>query len=218
MPVASETLAYRLGIYLVADPDQVESDLTAVVDAALKCGVTAVQLRAKHLTDRELLGLSSTMATCCRHHGALFLVNDRVDIALASGADGVHLGVDDLPLATARQLLGPEAIIGYSPETDLETRIARANGADYLGVGPVFGTASKSDAGEPIGRCGLHHRVEIAQIPVIGIGGITAATAASVISTGAVGVAVVGAILRSTNPGASARDLVHAVRKATAIE
>lgn len=213
MPGERDTLGRRLGIYLVADPDQAVSDLIAMVESALAHGVTAVQLRAKRLTDREHVLLATAIAARCRHHGALFLMNDRIDIALASGADGVHLGVDDVPLSVARRLLGPAAVIGYSPETDLEAAKAAANGANYLGVGPVFGTSSKSDAGVPIGLDGLRRRVELAGVPVIGIGGISAGTASSVISTGAIGIAVVGAILRSANPGDATRELVQSVRR-----
>ena len=127
-------------------------------------------------------------------HGALFLVNDRLDLALASDADGVHLGVDDLPIDVARRIGGRNLVIGFSPETDEQAGDAGKRGADYLGVGPVFGTATKSDAGTAIGLETVARRAELAGIPVIGIGGITAQNARSVMDAGAVGVAVVSAI------------------------
>jgi thiamine-phosphate diphosphorylase len=205
-------LGERLSVYLVADPDQTERPLIEAVEAALAGGVTAVQLRAKRLTDRELVVLAGALGERCRALGALFVVNDRLDVALAAGAGGVHLGVDDLPLERARAIAGPELVIGYSPEHDEQAATARARGADYLGVGPVFGTTSKADAGAAIGLETLRRRVALAGIPVIGIGGIGATNAASVVATGAVGVAIVSAILRAADPRAAASDLDLAVR------
>lgn len=208
------TLAGRLAVYLVADPEQTNRELVTDVKAALAGGATAVQLRAKTLTDRAILELAVTIGVLCREHGALFLVNDRCDIALAAGTDGVHLGVDDLPIESARKLLGSEAVVGYSPDTDEGAAKAAQAGASYLGVGPVFATTSKSDAGEAIGLIGLQRRCAIAQIPVIGIGGITPANASRVIDSGAVGVAVVSAILRADDPEAATKDLARVVAHA----
>lgn len=207
----AQELAKQLAVYLVADPEQTPLDLPDVVAAALRGGVTAVQLRAKSLTDREQLALARVIRAHCTAFNALFLVNDRVDIALASDADGVHLGVDDLPLADARRLLGPARIVGFSPETDDQAAAASALGADYLGVGPVFGTVSKADAGSAIGLEAVARRAELSRIPIIGIGGITSDNAPDVIAAGAVGVAVVGAILRASDPADAARRLALAV-------
>lgn len=203
-------LDQALRLYLIADPEHAPGPLEAIVTEALSGGVTAVQLRAKRLSDREALALAERLMTRCRAAGALFFVNDRLDLALASGTDGVHLGVDDLPLEAARRL-APRLLIGYSPETDEQTRAALARGADYLGVGPVFGTATKPDAGTAIGIATIKRRATLADIPLIGIGGITADNAGSVIEAGAVGVAVVSAILRATDPAAAARRLAEAV-------
>jgi thiamine-phosphate diphosphorylase len=204
-------LADRLRLYLVADPDYVRGDLLATVDAALRGGVTAVQLRCKNRTDREFLGYARDVRALARSRDALFIVNDRVDIALACEADGVHLGVDDLPLSDARRIAGKGFAIGYSPETDEQTRAASASGADYLGVGPVYGTATKSDAGEAIGLETISRRAAIARIPVIGIGGITAGNARAVLSAGGVGVAVVSAISMQSDPEGAARNLSEAL-------
>jgi thiamine-phosphate diphosphorylase len=209
--VTRTRLVDGLRLYLVADPNQSSGNLRDQVEAALRGGVTAVQLRWKSATDRELLEEAMTLAAMCKVHGALFFVNDRVDIALASGADGVHLGVDDLPIEDARRLGESSLTIGFSPETDEQANRANLRGADYLGVGPVFGTASKSDAGPAIGLEILSRRVATAGIPVIGIGGITAENAGQVISAGAVGVAVVSAILRAADPEPAARRLRQAV-------
>lgn len=200
----SDRLASGLRLYLVADLDQSSAPLDDVVAAALDGGVTAVQLRAKSLADREHLMLAREIRRLCDRAGALFFVNDRLDIALAAGADGVHLGVDDLPLEDARRVARTGLLIGYSPETDEQSMTARDRGADYLGVGPVFGTVSKADAGIPIGRETIRRRIGLAGIPVIGIGGITSDNAASVLETGAAGVAVVGAIMRAPDPRTAA--------------
>jgi thiamine-phosphate pyrophosphorylase len=201
-------LAPRLRRYLVTDArvGSVER-LVEICRVALDGGVTAIQLRAKGWTDRQLLDAALALAPLCRDAGALFVVNDRLDIALAAGADGIHLGVDDLPIAAARCLLGPNAVIGYSPERDADRLEAEAAGADYLGVGPVYGTGTKPDAGAAIGLDGLRQAVNQTPLPVIGIGGISIERAVEVVATGAVGVAVVGAVFMADDPGAAARRL-----------
>ncbi|MDQ3547824.1 MAG: thiamine phosphate synthase [Chloroflexota bacterium] len=201
-------LAPRLRRYLVTDAraGSVER-LVEICRAALDGGVTAIQLRAKGWTDRQLLDAAQSLGPFCRDSGALFIVNDRLDIALAAGADGVHLGIDDLPVAVARRLLGPEAVIGYSPDNDADRRTAEAAGANYLGIGPVYRTGTKLDAGDAIGLDGLRRVVSATRLPVIGIGGITIEQAADVVNMGAVGVAVVGAIFFTADPTATARHL-----------
>ena len=198
-------LGSRLKRYLVTDAraGSVER-LVEICRAALDGGVTTIQLRAKGWTDRQLLDAALALVPLCRDAGALFIVNDRLDIALASGADGVHLGVDDLPVAVARRLLGRDAVIGYSPEHEADRLEAEAAGAGYLGVGPVYGTGTKPDAGTAIGLDGLRHVVSHTSLPVIGIGGVTIERAAEVVQTGAVGVAVVGAIFMDADPEAAA--------------
>ena len=207
------TLSKRLRLYLVADPDYVRGDLISMVTAALRGGVTAVQLRCKNRTDRECIALARQLREMSRSRGALFVVNDRLDIALASDADGVHLGVDDLPLEDARRLGGPNLVVGYSPATDEQARSAHSLGADYLGVGPVFGTSTKGDAGPAVGLETISRRATIAGIPVIGIGGITSQNAQSVISAGGVGVAIVTAISMSPDPEHAACDLAKAMSR-----
>ncbi len=207
-------LADRLALYLVADPEQTERDLVEDVAAAIDGGVTCVQLRTKRLVDGEAWALAVRLRDVCRQRDALFLVNDRLDLALASQADGAHLGVTDLPLRVARSLVSPGFLLGYSPETDGEARAAMEAGADYLGVGPVYATASKPDAGAAIGTDGLTRRIAPVEIPAVGIGGITADNAGAVIRAGAAGVAVIGAILRSRDPGIAAACLAASVHAA----
>ncbi|MGH2557776.1 MAG: thiamine phosphate synthase [Thermomicrobiales bacterium] len=211
-----ERLVQALQVYLVADSDHARHRIVDATAAALSGGVSMVQLRAKQLSDRDCFALAETMCRLCRDRAVPFLVNDRVDIALAVGADGVHLGVDDLPLEDARRLLGPNAIIGFSPETDDQTIEASRRGTNYLGIGPVYGTATKSDAGSPIGADAVGRRATLSGLPVIGIGGITPENAAEVISAGAAGVAVVSAILGQNDPAFAARRLGAAVREAHA--
>lgn len=207
-------LVARLAVYLVADPEQTNRNLLDDVAAALAGGVTAVQLRAKSLSDREMLGLSRRVATVCAKADALFIVNDRIDIAMAAGAGGVHLGVDDLPIEDARRIGGRSLYIGFSPETDQQAAEAAGRGADYLGVGPVYGTASKSDAGEAIGLAVVRRRAQVAGLPIIGIGGITPTNASEVIGAGAVGVAVIGSILRADDPRDATSRLAASVQNA----
>jgi thiamine-phosphate diphosphorylase len=123
----------------------------------------------------------------------------------------VHLGVDDLPIEVARQLGGPAFVVGYSPNTDEQAQSARMRGADYLGVGPVFGTTTKADAGAAIGLGTISRRAELTGIPVIGIGGITSANARSVVDAGAVGVAVVSAISTQDDPNLAAQSLWNSI-------
>lgn len=199
----------RLRLYLVADPDLCQEPLVKSVAAALAGGVTAVQLRAKSLNDRQAVALGRQLREVTTSHGALFLVNDRLDIALATGADGVHLGVTDLHPADARRIAPPGFIIGYSP--DDASDVAGATAASYYGIGPVFGTASKADAGQALGLDQLAERIAASPLPVVGIGGIDADTARGVIARGAIGVAVISAVLGSKDPRAAAREIRRAI-------
>ena len=203
--------ASPLRLYLVADPDLVVGHLATIVSAAINGGVTSVQLRVKSRSDCEFERLGSEISTICRDRGVLFLVNDRLDIAMAVGADGVHLGVDDLTIESVRKIGGDRFIVGYSPESDEQAAVAASRGADYLGVGPVYGTASKADAGAAIGLATLGRRARLSGIPTIGIGGVSAANAAAVLAAGACGVAVMSAILCANHPASAARTLADSL-------
>lgn len=185
-----------------------------VARAALAGGATLVQLRDKGATAAALFRLAAALLPLCRQAGVPLVVNDRLDVALAAGADGVHLGQDDLPAAEARRLLGPDRILGVSAATPAEARAAEQAGADYVGVGPVFPTATKPDAGEAVGLKALAAVRAAVAIPVLAIGGITAANAGAAVAAGADGVAVISAVSRAPDMAAAVRDLARAVAAA----
>jgi thiamine-phosphate pyrophosphorylase len=190
-------------LLLVTDP---RPDLAARVEAAVRGGVDVVQLREKH-PEKGLLSLAEELREICARRGALFTVNDDVEIARLSGAAGVHLGQEDESPARARVILGPDALVGRSAGTVEEARRALQEGADYLGVGTVFATPTKPDAKV----AGLALVEGVAQeglpLPWFAIGGITLDTAPEVAAAGAPGFAVVRAILDAEDPEAAAREL-----------
>ena len=209
-------LAARLRLTVITDEAAARPrPLIEVVQQALAAGAPAIQLRLKDATVRQLLEATHTLLPIVRSAGALFIVNDRCDVALAAGADGVHLGPDDPPVADARAVaadtLGAAAdafIIGYSVDTPDGAVQAEAEGADYLGVGAVYATANKSDAGEVIGLEGLRRVVQVVSIPVVAIGGITPARATAVVKTGASGCAAIGAVMGALDPAEAVRTLL----------
>lgn len=184
-----------------------------VAEASLAAGAPAVQLRDKEATSRELYEQAIRLRELTRRYGALLFVNDRLDVALAAGADGVHLGPDDLPLAAARKVAPPPFLIGVSIDDPDAARDAEAAGADYIGCGAVFGTTTKQDVGnERIGPEGLEAVARAVDIPVVGIGGVTVENVDLLPATGAAGVAVVGAVMASKDPTNATRRLLDAFR------
>lgn len=181
-----------------------------VVAAALAGGARAVQLRNKGESARELLAVGRELRGLTREAGALLFVNDRLDLALALEADGVHVGPHDLPVETVRRHVPPDFLIGRSADDPAVARRAVDAGADYIGCGTVYATGTKADAGEVIGPEGLARVVGAVSVPVVGIGGITVARAPEVAATGAAGVAVVGAIMGAADPEATARRFLQA--------
>jgi len=183
-----------------------------LAELAIAGGAEAIQFRQKRGSTRELIETARQMQALCRRRGARLIVNDRLDVALAAGADGVHLGQDDFPLALAREILGPEKIIGGSASTLAEARLCQAQGVDYIGLGPVYPTSSKADA-SPAGGLDLVRRAarELG-LPVIAIGGIDEARAAAVMAAGAHGVAVISAVCCQGDPAAAAARLRRVLR------
>ncbi|WP_396612171.1 thiamine phosphate synthase [Haloferax sp. S1W] len=203
-----------LDTYLVTQSD-LSGDRTTleVVEAAVAGGVDIVQLREKHASARERYELASDVRELTADAGVPLVVNDRLDIAAAVDADGVHLGDDDLPIETAREQLGSDAIVGRSVSTVEAAQAAEEAGADYLGVGAVFATDSK-DIDDDEYEIGVERVAAVADavsIPIVGIGGITASNAADVVAAGADGVAVITEITGADDPTDATRRLADAV-------
>lgn len=174
------------------------------LEGALRGGVDVMQLRDKDLADDELLAVAASFGAACRAHGALFIVNDRPDLARAAGADGVHVGQEDVPVAQAREVAGEESLVGLSTHTP--DQVDAAGGADYIGVGPVHATPTKP--GRPaVGLELVAHATAHAPVPYFAIGGITRANLAAVTGAGATRVAVVRAITEAEDPEIAAHDL-----------
>ncbi|NPV91553.1 MAG: thiamine phosphate synthase [Firmicutes bacterium] len=201
-----------LNVYLVTDRLLAgERDELEIVRAALEAGVRVVQYREKQLTTRQQMEQAARIRRLVNEYRGRFLVNDRLDIALAVEADGVHLGQDDLPLHEARRILGPGPVIGVSVQNREEALEAQAGGADYLGVGALFSTPTKSEA-PVVGLKGLQEIHRAVEIPLVAIGGINRGNALEVIAAGADGLAVVSAIVAAPDPGLAASQLVELAR------
>lgn len=180
--------------------------LVARAAAAVRGGATMIQLRLKHIDPRTMTDIARVLVA---EVAVPVIINDRADIALACGAAGVHVGPDDVPAAALRRIAPPGFLIGVSVGSDAD--VAMAAGGDYVGIGPVYGTASKLDAGDAIGLLGLAHLASAAALPAVAIGGVTVATAADVIAAGASGIAVIAAIFGASDPESAARALRRAM-------
>lgn len=198
------------GLYVLCD-DTVRPELPLREKAAalLAGGARVMQLRMKRTPLREALAAAREVVAACRRAGAVCLVNDRVDLALLAGAHGVHVGDEDLPAAEARALLGPEALVGVTVRGLEEARAARAAGADYVGLGPVFGTTTKQVPAPVLGLEGFAAVVRASPLPVVGIGGVKLENIASLAATGAHGGAVASDALL-------AQDVAERVRRLSA--
>lgn len=180
-------------------------------------GATAIQLRDKKADGRAFYLMARRLRRALRGMEALLLVNDRVDVALAAGADGAHLGPEDLPLEAARRIVPTDFVLGFSADTPDDARRAAAAGADYLGVGAVYGTSSKKGLkDEAIGADRVGEVLAAAGLPGVGIGGIRSGNAGAVARTGA-GVAVLGAVMDAADPAAAVRELLRAVEAASGV-
>lgn len=184
-----------------------------LAEEALKGGAAMIQLRHKTASGSQLFTWAIEIRKRCHQYHALCIINDRVDIALASDADGVHLGQDDLPAAAARKLLGNTRIIGVSASSAEEAVQAEKDGADYIGFGHIYPTISKQKKHAPLGPENLQKTLEIISLPVIAIGGINRENAPLLISRGASGVAVISAVSRAKEPSTAAYELLCAIKK-----
>jgi thiamine-phosphate pyrophosphorylase len=198
---------------LVAITDGVRGGADEIVQRALACvrgGATMVQLRLKDADARTQVEVARALLAALPPSVPL-IMNDRADLAIASGAAGVHVGPEDLPAAAVRRMLGPDRIVGVSVGNDAEA--LQASDADYVGIGPVYATASKGDAGGAIGVAELERLAVLCARPAVGIGGIEAANAAAVIAAGARGVAVIRALFSAADPEEAARSLRSAIER-----
>lgn len=202
-------------LYLVTDATLAGGrPVEEIVHEAVEGGVTVVQLREKAASSREMLRQARALKEILAPRGIPLIVNDRCDVALAAGADGVHVGQGDLPCALVREIVGPGLVIGVSVSSVAEAVQAERDGADYLGVSPVFETPTKTDTPAAVGLDGFRRIREAVRLPLVAIGGIHAGNAAAVIRAGADGIAVVSAIVGAPDPRAAARALALEVAHA----
>lgn len=204
-------------LYLVVGPDDAAGrDLIGLVLDAVAGGVTMVQLRQKRDAGRAFVESARALADVLRPKGVPLIVNDRVDVALAAGADGVHVGQDDMSAVDARRLIGEHALLGLSITTLAEARALDADVVDYAGVGPVFATPTKPDAAPPLGIAGTRDVCRALRVPIVAIGGISLSNAHEVLSAGVHGLAVVSAICSAPDARVAAAGLTACVRAAMA--
>lgn len=201
-------------LYLVTDRHQTQGrDLLWVLRCALDGGVKAVQLREKDLAGKELFLLAEAVRKLTHDYGAALFINDRIDVAMAVGADGVQLGGTSLPVATARELIGPCGLIGVSTHSLQQARQAEQQGADFVLFGPVYFTPSKANYGAPQGLSLLREVVEKISVPVYAIGGIKPENVSTAASTGIGGVALISAIISAPDPRKAAEEMIELLRR-----
>ena len=203
-----------LKLYLVTDRElSLGRSLEEVVTEAVKGGVTVVQLREKDASTGEFIELARRLMKLLKPLDIPLIINDRVDVALAVDADGVHIGQSDMSYEDARRLLGPDKIIGLSVENFKDIEAANALDVDYIGISPVYGTPTKTDTAEPFGLEGLRKAVQMSVHPTVAIGGMNASTIGEVMAAGTDGVAVVSAICSAENIRKATSDLRAIVEK-----
>ena len=204
----------KLKLYLVTDRGlSLGRPLEEIVSEAVAGGVTMVQLREKDAATGEFVELGRRLMSLLKPLGVSLIINDRVDVALAVDADGVHIGQSDMSYADARRLLGPEKIIGLSVENFEDLESANKLDVDYIGISPVYGTPTKTDTAEPFGLEGLRKAVEMSVHPTVAIGGMNVATVGEVIAAGTDGVAVVSAICSAESPRDAAAELATIIKQ-----
>jgi thiamine-phosphate pyrophosphorylase len=207
----------RQGVHLcvITDPHLAPGkDHVAIAQAALMGGADVIQLRDKQGSLRNLLPQARAIQALCKTRGATFIVNDRVDLALAADADGVHVGQEDLPAEAARRLLGPRRILGVSTHSLAQAEAAVRAGADYIGFGPMFATGTKDTGYAPRGLHGLREVRAAVRIPILAIGGISLETVTEVIQAGATAPAVISAILAAPDIAAATAEFSRRILNA----
>ncbi len=204
---------FDLSLYLVTDRGlSLERPLETVVEAAVKGGVTMVQLREKDCSSKEFHDLAVNLKQVLKPYNIPLIINDRLDIALACDAEGLHIGQSDLPYSIARRLLGKDKIIGLSVENIEDAVEANKLDVDYIGISPVFSTLTKTDTKEALGIEGVKAISSISKHPCVGIGGINSSNAKEIIAAGADGISVVSAIMSADNPQLAASNLINIIK------
>jgi len=201
-------------LYLITDRNcTAGKPLVSVVRQALDGGARVVQLREKDLTGRELFALARELRSITRDYGARLIINERLDIAMAVEADGVHIGAGSIPLAIARQLLGEKRLIGYSAHAVEEAGQAETDGADFITFGPVYFTPSKAEYGTPQGIAMLAETAARVSIPVFALGGVKNSTIPEVMAAGAAGIALISAVMAENDPKGAAISLLKTLEQ-----
>lgn len=203
-----------LSLYLVTDRSlTLGRSLDEVVEAAVKGGVTVVQLREKNCSTKEFLEQAIRLKACLKPYGVPLIINDRLDIALACDAEGLHIGQNDMPYETARRILGSDKIIGLSVESMQDIVEANELDVDYIGISPVFDTTTKQDTAKAFGLEGLHEAVKLSKHPAVGIGGINLTNATDIMKAGADGICVVSALMSAKDVYAATVELRAALNR-----
>lgn len=200
-------MKFDLSLYIITDRRAAGGrDLLGIVEASIKNGATLVQLREKILPTGEFVSFGTKLHAITSNYNVPLIVNDRIDVALAINAEGVHVGQDDMPAELVRKLIGPDKIIGVSTHSVEQAKKAEKDGADYIGVGPVFATQTKPDA-EPIGLKTLQDIAATVKLPKVGIGAVTRNNAQQVLDAGADGIAVISAIIGADDVAGATKEL-----------
>jgi thiamine-phosphate pyrophosphorylase len=208
------TMPFDLSLYLITDSGLAgPRGVVETVREAITGGVTLVQLRDPDATTRTLVETATALLDVLRPHRIPLIINDRVDVALAVGAEGVHVGQSDMPTDKVRELIGPDRILGLSTSTFEQLAGDDLGPADYLGIGPLFATPTKPNASTPIGFDGLAAMVAKASLPVVAIGGIKAEHVEGALAAGADGVSVISAIMAAEDPSRAARDFADRIER-----
>jgi thiamine-phosphate pyrophosphorylase len=207
---------FDLSLYLVTDRSlSLGRDMEWIVMEAIKGGVTMVQLREKDCSTLEFIELAIRLKQSMKPFNVPLIINDRLDVVLAADADGLHIGQSDMPYKTARQLLGTKKIIGLSVENMKQVRDADTLDVDYIGISPVFNTATKTNTAQPFGLEGIQAVMALTRHPAVGIGGINVTNADAIMKAGAKGIAVVSAICSANQPYEAAVELKNRIKCST---
>ena len=206
-------MSFDLSLYLVTDRILSKGrSIEWIVEEAVKGGVTMVQLREKHCPTREFIELAVRLMEKLHLTGIPLIINDRLDIALAANADGLHIGQNDIPYAIARRLLGQDKIIGLSVENMEQVQEANKLDVDYIGISPIFSTKTKNDTMKPFGLEGIRHVKAITCHPAVAIGGINVSNVRQIMEAGANGIAIVSAIMSADDPMKAAQQLKQQIK------